>query len=137
LTSSPIQGSNTLLDNTFRAVSLARLSLLYRNPNLMHESRKLYGRSLVLLNKALSDQRQGRSSETLSATILFSFYEMFSSSHETSAGYDSWVKHAGGAGALMRLRGPNATGIDWTDLCSWPIAMLWSLRLLNLANRVF
>jgi hypothetical protein len=74
----------------------------------MHESRKLYGRPLGPLNKALSDQRQGRSSEVLSATTLFSFYEIFPSNHETSAGYDSWAKHAGGPGALRRLRGPNA-----------------------------
>jgi Fungal specific transcription factor domain/Fungal Zn(2)-Cys(6) binuclear cluster domain len=105
---SAMQGLDPLLDNTFRAVSLAHLSLVNHNPNLMHESRKLYGRSLGLLSKALSDPYQGRSSETLSATILLSFYEMFSSNHETSMGYDAWVKHAGGAGALMQARGPKA-----------------------------
>ncbi len=68
---------------------LAYLSPLYYMPNLMYESRRFYGRSLSLLNKSLSDPCQGRSSETLSATILLSYYEMFSSSHETSVGYDS------------------------------------------------
>jgi Fungal specific transcription factor domain/Fungal Zn(2)-Cys(6) binuclear cluster domain len=105
---SALQGNDPLIDTTFRAVSLAHLSLLQREPSLMHESRRLYGKSLGLLNKALCKPDQGRSTETLSATILLSFYEMFSSNHETSNGYDSWIKHAGGAGALMQLRGPKA-----------------------------
>ena len=103
-----LQGTNSLLDTTFRAVSLAHLSLLHHNPKLMNESRALYVNSLTMLNKTLLESKKGRSSETLSATIMLSFYEMFASHHATSTGYDTWVKHAGGAGMLMQMRGPRA-----------------------------
>jgi hypothetical protein len=50
----------------------------------------------------LDDENTGMASETLSATILLAFYEMFASNSN-----DSWIRHAGGAGALMQVRGPD------------------------------
>ena len=60
---------------------------------MMQESRNYYGKALRLLNNDLQDVDKGMSSETLSATILLSFYEMFASDSD-----DSWIRHAGGAG---------------------------------------
>jgi hypothetical protein len=95
-----MMGNYPLLDTAIRAVSLAHLSMQMRSKVVMRESSPYYGRALHLLNKALQDDKQGLASETLSATILLSFYEMFSSEKG-----DSWVRHAGGAGTLMRIRG--------------------------------
>lgn len=69
----------------------------------------MYGRALLKLNKALQDDVEGLSSDTLSATVLLSFYELLTCTEK-----HSWVRHAGGAGNLMRLRGPDRhrTGID-------------------------
>lgn len=103
-----IQGEDPLLDTALRAVSLVYLSLSQNTPHLLLESRKLYGRSLCLLSRALCDPCRGWSSEALSATVLLSLYEVFSPNNNTRTGYDSWTKHAGGAGALMQLHGPKA-----------------------------
>lgn len=96
----PMMGNFPLLDTAIRAVSLAHLAMQAHSPVIMRQSNPYYGRALHLLNKALLDEKQGLASETLSATILLSFYEMFSSDKN-----ESWVKHAGGAGVLMRIRG--------------------------------
>lgn len=98
-----------LLDTAVRAVSLVHLGRVHQNETFVQVSRQFYGRALKLLNQSLSDQTKGMATETLSATILLSFYEMLASDSN-----DSWVRHAGGAGALMRIRGPNRHlhGID-------------------------
>ncbi|KAF7502691.1 hypothetical protein GJ744_005255 [Endocarpon pusillum] len=103
-----IQGEDPLLDTALRAVSLVYLSLSQNTPHLLLESRKLYGRSLRLLSRALCHPCRAWSSEALSTTVLLSLYEVFSPNNNTRTGYDSWTKHAGGAGALMQLHGPKA-----------------------------
>jgi hypothetical protein len=95
-----MMGNYPLLDTAIRAVTLAHLSMQMRSKDIMRESSPYYGRALHLLNQALLDDKAGLASETLSATILLSFYEMFSSEKN-----DSWIRHAGGAGTLMRIRG--------------------------------
>lgn len=98
-----------LLDTAVRAVSLVHLGRVQQSEAYVQESAKFYGKALRLLNKALSNDVKGMSTETLSATILLSFYEMFASDSN-----QSWVRHSGGAGMLMRIRGPNRhlTGMD-------------------------
>ncbi|KAH0841799.1 hypothetical protein AYO21_03219 [Fonsecaea monophora] len=98
-----------LLDTAVRAVSLVHLSRTQRTDVFVQESRQYYGKALRLLNQSLTDDTKGMSTETLSATILLSFYEMFASDSN-----QSWVRHAGGAGTLMRIRGPDRhlAGLD-------------------------
>lgn len=96
----PLTGRNRLLDTAVRAVSLAHLGRLHKSDVFLNESRPYYGKAIRLLNSSISDQEDGVASETLSATILLSFYEMFASDSN-----ESWIQHAGGAGALMRARG--------------------------------
>ena len=93
--------SSTLLW-AIRATSLSHLGLQMQDRNLINNSRNMYGRALLKLNKSLQDPTEGLSSDTLSATILLSFYEMM-----TCTERNSWVRHAGGAGNLIRLRGPD------------------------------
>ncbi|KEF54815.1 uncharacterized protein A1O9_09257 [Exophiala aquamarina CBS 119918] len=102
LTQLPSYFGRTLLDAAIRAVSMVHFGRISNSNALVQESRQFYGNALRLLNKALTDQGDGMASETLSATVLLSFYEMFASSSNSS-----WLHHAGGAGLLMRLRGPD------------------------------
>jgi hypothetical protein len=98
----PLTGRNSLLDTAVRAVTLAHLGRLHGSDEFLRESRPYYGKTLRLLNSALCESDQGMAGETLAATMLLSFYEMFASSSNTA-----WVQHAGGAGALMKARGPD------------------------------
>jgi Fungal specific transcription factor domain len=97
----PLSGTNPLLDSAVRACTLAHLGRLENLDHVMHESQAHYGRALRLLSITLQDVNKGMSSETLSATILLSFYEMLASDSD-----QSWVRHAGGASTLMKMRGP-------------------------------
>jgi len=105
----PLSGTSSLLDNAVRACTLAHLGCLNNSEHVMHESQALYGRALRLLSTVLQDPEKGTSSETLSATILLSFYEMLASDRD-----QSWIRHAGGASTLMKMRGParHRTGFD-------------------------
>lgn len=96
-----LTGTNKLLDTAVRAVTLAHLGRLHGVDSFMTASRPFYGKALRLLNLALLDKTEALSAETLGATVLLSFYEMFASDSN-----ESWLRHAGGAGALIRARGP-------------------------------
>ncbi len=93
--------SSSVLDWAVRTVSLSHLGRQVQDPTLIHTSRQLYRSALLRLNAALQDPIEGLSSETLSATILLSCYELLNCTER-----DSWIRHAGGAGHIMRLRGP-------------------------------
>ena len=85
-----------------RAISLSYLGLQMQDKNIIQNSRNMYGRALLKLNNSLQDPVEGLTSDTLSATILLSFYEFMICTEK-----DSWIRHAGGAGNLIRLRGPD------------------------------
>ena len=85
-----------------RAISISRLARQAGDDTMMETSRRLYGKALIKLNNALQDGEEGLSSDTLSATLLLSFYEIFNCTDQ-----DSWIRHAGGAGRLIQLRGPD------------------------------
>jgi hypothetical protein len=105
----PLFGTNLLLDSAVRACTLAHLGRQNQVEHVVRESQVHYGRALRLLSSTLQDAQKGMSSETLSATILLSFYEIFVSDSD-----QSWVRHAGGAGTLMKMRGStrHRTGFD-------------------------
>ncbi len=91
--------STTLLFS-IRAISLSFLGRQTRDENLVQNARLIYGKTLLKLNKSLQDPTEGLASDTLSATILLTFYELLNCTEQ-----NSWVRHAGGAAHLMRLRG--------------------------------
>lgn len=91
--------SSTLL-YSIRAISLSFLGRQTRDQNLIQNSRLIYGKTLLKLNKSLQDPAEGLASDTLSATILLTFYELLNCTE-----HNSWVRHAGGAAHLMKLRG--------------------------------
>ena len=96
-----LAGTHLLLDTAVRAVSLTHLGKIHHNEEMIEQSRGYYGKALRLLGDAIQDEKTGLASETLSSTILLSFYEMFASSERAS-----WIRHAGGAATLMKMRGP-------------------------------
>ena len=85
-----------------RAISISNLGRKAEDSELIEVSRLLYGKSLVKLKRTLEDKDEGLSSDTLSATILLSFYEVFNCTSDYA-----WIRHAGGAGRLIQLRGPD------------------------------
>jgi hypothetical protein len=95
-----LTGRNKLLDSTVRAVTIAHFGRLDGCSSFLSEARPYYGKALRLLSLALADPIEAHSAEVLGATILLSLYEMFASDPD-----DSWLRHAGGAAALMRIRG--------------------------------
>lgn len=94
-------GTSSVLDWAIRTVSLSHLGRQVQDPNLIHISRQIYRKALLKLNSALQDPTEGLSAETLSATMLLSCFELLNCTER-----DSWIRHAGGAGHIMRLRGP-------------------------------
>jgi len=96
-----LTGSNALLDSAIRSVSLAHLGRLNNEDVFVNEARPHYGKALRLLNSALTDRTKYLNNETLCAVMLLSFYEML-----VNDSNEPWIKHAGGAGALMKIRGP-------------------------------
>lgn len=136
-----------------RAISIAQLGKKASDEALTQTSRRVYGKALMKLNEALQDREEGLSSDTLSATVLLSIYEIFNCTGaypfqspllvlserrlfsplvdiaDTNPAIDgnSWVKHAGGAGHLIRLRGPDRhrTGFGLTVFraCRYSLVM--------------
>ena len=104
----PLSGTNFLLDQSVRACTLAHLARLHHSDVLLRESQNHYGKALRLLNHDLQDSSKGMANETLSATMLLSVFEMFTSDSNLS-----WIRHAGGVSTLMKIRGPSRhrTGI--------------------------
>ena len=94
-----VEVSSTLL-YAIRAISLSFLGRQARDENLVQNSRLIYGRTLLELNKSLQDPEEGLASDTLCATVLLTFYEMLN-----CTGNNSWIRHAGGVARLMQVRG--------------------------------
>lgn len=84
-----------------RAISTSQLARKAGDGRLIDTSRQMYGKALLKLSSALLDSEEGLSSDTLSATVLLSFYEIFNCTDRYS-----WIKHAGGAAQLIKIRGP-------------------------------
>ncbi|KAF6218015.1 hypothetical protein HO133_006427 [Letharia lupina] len=91
---------SSTLNHAIRAISLSFLGRQTRDKNLVQNSRLIYGKTLLKLNKSLQDPTEGLDSDTLSATVLLTFYELLNCTE-----HNSWVRHAGGAAHLMQLRG--------------------------------
>lgn len=109
---SSVTTSNLLLNNAIRAVTLAHMGRSQQSSIFGASAMPFYGKALRLLNTALPDGEKGLSDETLAATILLSWYEMFSSGFGVP-----WIKHAGGAATLIKMRGParHRTGMQRTS----------------------
>ena len=114
------------LSSAIRALSLSYIGKANHLEPFLEESRHYYGLALKQLSQAIraSPDVDALSSTTLSTTMLLSFYEMFQ-----PAGSNSWIRHAGGAGALIKARGPalsTATHFDRVMFLAYRNALLIS-----------
>ncbi|KAG8528785.1 uncharacterized protein KY384_006473 [Bacidia gigantensis] len=88
---------------SIRALVISHLGRQACDAALIQNSRTVYGKALQRLNRDLQDREQALSSDdTLSACMLLTFYEVYNCTDS-----NSWLSHAGGAGNLIRLRGPD------------------------------
>ena len=111
-----LSGHQKVLDNAIRAVTLASIGRENATRSLTETGRTYYGNALRSLHTTLKDRGKALSDETLTSTMLLSFYEMMASSNDVP-----FIKHAGGCGALIRLRGPtqHRTGLGREILLSY------------------
>jgi len=111
-----------------RAISLSTSGRQAGDEDLVQASRRVYGKSLLKLNDAIKDPEEGLSTDTLCATVILSFYEVFNCTDQNSR-----IKHAGGTGHLIRLRGPDRHRSDFG--CSVFIACRHSLIMEAFSTR--
>ena len=78
---------STTLMWSIRALSLSHLGHQVQDKTLVQNSRAMYGKALLHLNKSIQDPEEGLSTDTLSATVLLSFYEIL-----TCTERDAWVQ---------------------------------------------
>ena len=70
--------SNTLMWS-IRALSLSQLGRQVEDENLIQNSKAMYGKALLHLEKSLQDPIDGLSTDTLSATAILCIYEVLTS----------------------------------------------------------
>ncbi|KUJ18075.1 uncharacterized protein LY89DRAFT_36969 [Mollisia scopiformis] len=93
-------GNNMVLDSAARALSLAHFARLSMQEAATINSLESYSQALTSLSKALNRPDTRYSSEIVAATMLLGLFESFVGMENTS-----WIKHAGGTGALLQVRG--------------------------------
>lgn len=77
-------GASSVLDWAIRAISLPHLGRQVQDQSLIQMSLQIYGKALLKLNAALQDPIKGFASDSLSATILLSFYELLNCTEKDS-----------------------------------------------------
>ncbi|KAI1261188.1 hypothetical protein F5Y18DRAFT_211356 [Xylariaceae sp. FL1019] len=85
------------------APALVLFSQDFRLPNLLPQARVLYTKSLAQTNKSLTSTRHAALDSTLISVLLLSLFESLSMRGSRSPA--SWMAHAEGAAALLRVRG--------------------------------
>ena len=85
------------------AVSLAFYSYCYHYPPAFELARQRYAEALPLLNQALRCPETATSDLAVLAVLLLDLFEKITNTSPRST--DSWMSHANGAVALIKLRG--------------------------------
>ncbi|KAB5558541.1 C6 zinc finger domain protein [Coniochaeta sp. 2T2.1] len=120
-------GHKVTLDSAMAAFTLHLLGKAKQDDVLIGESRTIYGQALVALQRALNHPAEWKSSETLCATMILSFFELFAGTKDAA----SWMKHAAGVSWLLQQRGPEAHRDDWDR------SMLVSFRNIIIMHALF
>lgn len=93
------------LESSMMALCLSKLGDVHNDPTLVHESLKLYQRSLHQLQLALWEPELMLDDQTLTACLALGMYEMSQCPNRTKHGY---ISHTLGCRRLVQLRGPEA-----------------------------
>ncbi|KUJ11340.1 uncharacterized protein LY89DRAFT_786952 [Mollisia scopiformis] len=83
-----------------RALSTVFFGRTHYQHNITARGYNLYGQALISLNQDLQDSKKGQSLSVVKTAMALELYEFIASN--TSG----WIKHAGGVGRLLELRGP-------------------------------
>ncbi|KAF5661541.1 hypothetical protein FHETE_8397 [Fusarium heterosporum] len=126
-TTSTEHGKRALLDGAVCSFALHLTGKANSDPNLIAQSRTIYGLALNELQAALRHPSEWKASETLCATILLCYFELFAG----TAAPDTWLQHAKGIGTLIEQRGPAAHAEGWDA------AMLLSCRGILIVGDMF
>ncbi|KAM0343244.1 hypothetical protein ACHAPU_008694 [Fusarium lateritium] len=120
-------GKRALLDGAVCSFALHLTGKANSDPDLVAQSRTIYGLALNELQAALRHPSEWKASETLCATILLCYFELFAG----TAAPDTWLQHAKGIGTLIEQRGPAAHAEGWDA------AMLLSCRGILIVGDMF
>ncbi|KAJ5948180.1 hypothetical protein N7466_001195 [Penicillium verhagenii] len=96
--------SQSAMQASMGAVSMAMLSRVKKVPQLMHTAQKEYATALTLLNDALTRPDEARSNQALGAVVLLAIYDVVTS--RAPQDINLWTRHINGATALLEMRGP-------------------------------
>jgi len=85
-----------------KALSAMYFGRIHRRPEIMEQATVEYGKALRSLAEDLQDPEEAYSISVLTNVCILSIYESIAST--TLFG---WIKHAGGIGQLLEMRGPH------------------------------
>jgi hypothetical protein len=88
---------------TVRCYATWHLATLHSDPDLLAQSRYIYGVLIKYLQSALDDSRKSTSLTTLTVAVLMGIYEVFDGSSP-----DAWLVHMRGAKEILKRRGAAA-----------------------------
>ncbi|KAF2687653.1 hypothetical protein K458DRAFT_414729 [Lentithecium fluviatile CBS 122367] len=95
-------GHNPALDAAVACLVHAHASLVHKKPGNEIANPQLYLRAVQTLQTCLEDPQQGRSPNTLCASVLLGLVEALAGPRVNNR----YLAHVGGAGRLMELQGP-------------------------------
>jgi hypothetical protein len=95
------------LEDTLLAVSTAQLAQRTNQPELLHESLRLYTQGISKLRRDILNPTTRQNDQNLAACLAALIYEAKASPGESNIGYKA---HYHGTLELLRLRGPEAHG---------------------------
>ncbi|KFY42438.1 hypothetical protein V495_04523 [Pseudogymnoascus sp. VKM F-4514 (FW-929)] len=84
-----------------RALATMYFGRVHHQKYTTTRGQELYGKALVSLNHELQDPQSGMSLSTVTSAMILEIYELVSFNSMSG-----WLKHAGGVGRLIELRGP-------------------------------
>ncbi|PVH85150.1 hypothetical protein DL98DRAFT_651045 [Cadophora sp. DSE1049] len=74
---------------------------IHHQDEIASRGHELYGQALVALNRDLQDDKMAWSISVIKSAMALELYELFA-----FRSHNGWMKHAGGVGRLIELRGP-------------------------------
>ncbi|KAK9779624.1 hypothetical protein SCAR479_03690 [Seiridium cardinale] len=116
-----------LLETAICAFTQHLLGKVNHDELVVAQSRTPYGCALNYLQQSLNHPQKWRLPETLGASLILCFYELFAGTTTP----DSWMQHAKGVTRLIQLRGSAAYVEEWEH------SMLLSFRPIIIMNALF
>lgn len=98
------KGSSPHLQKALLAASMTRWAQSKNSPDILIAGRRIYGESLVLLRRALTDSTACLQDDVLASTCVLVLYELFDPTEDR---LDAWLGHLSGVYRVLQHRGPS------------------------------